>query len=157
MDISRYKYFVWHFAHLIEILYLWLNYFCLGHTSPCVLRWNDPLLQFPADETHCSSRTMNDTSLSPCHAEVHITYIALQSPLRFPYAAQKRSLYFHNLSLINVNIKFDSIWTHLEAMSLTLSLLAQYKQTFMKCSQWAIVSDVPNYSNCNHRLTKYHS
>ena len=38
-----------------------------------------------------------------------------------------QSCFLWCLSLLNVNIKLDSLWTHLEAMS--LSVLSQYKRT----------------------------
>ena len=41
--------------------------------------------------------------------------------------ANAKAIFLWCLSLLNVNIKFDSLWTHLEAMSLSLS--RQYKGT----------------------------
>ena len=49
---------------------------------------------------------------------------------RFIYTerTRKRILFLCSLSLLNVNNQFDSLWTHLEEMSLSHSLLRQCKQ-----------------------------
>ena len=49
----------------------------------------------------------------------------IQSFLRFIHTERKRRRIFFPLSLLNVNIKFCSLRTHLEVMSLSL----QYKRT----------------------------
>ena len=45
---------------------------------------------------------------------------------------RKRIFSFDPLSLLNVDIKLDSVWTHLEVMSLSHSLSRQYKLTLTK-------------------------
>ena len=64
----------------------------------------------------------------------------LATGVRFPTEAQNfwdRVTYsthcYRSLLQLNVNIKFDSLWTHLEPMSFSLSLLPQYKRTLIRC------------------------
>ena len=56
--------------------------------------------------------------------------------LRFIYTQRKRTrkqiFSFDISSLLNVSIKLDSVWTHLEVMSLSPSLSRQYKPTLTK-------------------------
>ena len=65
---------------------------------------------------------MQDVKLKVCYLKLNAS--CRTSPLRYIYTERKR---FFSLSLLNVHIKLDFLWTHLEAMSLSLS--RQYKRT----------------------------
>ena len=58
------------------------------------------------------------------------------SQIRFIYTEQKANLYLWSLSLYNVNTKLDSLWTHLEAISLS----RQYKWTHTVQRRWLLQS-----------------
>ena len=67
---------------------------------------------------------MQDVKLKVCYLKLNAS--CRTSPLRYIYTERKR-FFLWSLSLLNVNIKLDFLWTHLEAMSLSLS--RQYKRT----------------------------
>ena len=59
---------------------------------------------------------------------------------------RKRDFFLWSLSLLSVNIKLESLWTHLEAISLSLS--PQYKRTLTCCA---------GSHEANARQTRIHS